>query len=82
MDAIEPPSLEPVGGIVMLVVVFLLRELVSGALKEIGKDMWGWAKGHRASKPVEPVGAGSDKPSLRVVRLRRRRTSHPEDEAA
>lgn len=55
MDAVEPPSLEPVGGIIMLVVVFLLREIVSGALKEIGKDVWGWVKRRRASGRVEPV---------------------------
>lgn len=81
-DAIEPPSFEPVGGIIMLVVVFLLRELVSGALKEVGKDAWGWAKGRRAFKPVEPGDARSSKPKWRVVRPRRHRPSRRDDEAA
>jgi hypothetical protein len=55
MDAIEPPSLEPVGGIITLIVVFLLRELVSGALKEVGKDAWGWAKARKSSGGLPPA---------------------------
>jgi hypothetical protein len=82
MDAIEPPSLGPAGGIITLVVVFLLRELVSGALKKIGKDAWGWVKARRTPGQAKPFDAGSGEPQLRVVRLRRHRASHPEDEAA
>jgi hypothetical protein len=81
MDAIEPPSLGPVGGIITLVVVFLLRELASGALKEAGKDAWGWAKARR------PLGrrrsdAGSVRPQVMLVRTRRQKAACPEDEAA
>ncbi len=79
MDAFESPSLEPVGGIITLVVVFLLRELVSGALKEIGKDAWGWAKARRS--PRRPASSG-DHPQVKVVRLKRHSSTASDDEAA
>ena len=66
MDAIEPPSVEPVDGVIMLVVVFLLRELGSGALKEFGKDAWGMVRAHRLPEPVESADTSSGKPQLWV----------------
>jgi hypothetical protein len=52
MDNIEPSSLQVVGGFLMIVGLFVLRELASGALKEAGKDLWIRAKG-RGKKGCE-----------------------------
>jgi hypothetical protein len=52
MDTIEPSSLQVVGGFLMIVGLFVLRELASGALKEAGKDLWIRAKG-RGKKGCE-----------------------------
>jgi hypothetical protein len=48
MDSFEPPAFGPLGGILTLVVLFVLRELTSGVLKEAGKELWGWARRRRS----------------------------------
>ncbi len=50
MDLPEPSSLQPVGGLLLLAGLFVLRELVSGAMREIGKDLWTRVKGHRSGE--------------------------------
>jgi hypothetical protein len=37
-------NLQGVAGFLVLVGLFVLREIVSGALKEVGKELWSWAK--------------------------------------
>ena len=44
MDSFEPSAFGPLGGIITLAVLFVLRELTSGVLKEAGKELWGWAR--------------------------------------
>ena len=44
MDSFEPSAFGPVGGNITLAVLFVLRELTSGGLKEAGKGLWGWAR--------------------------------------
>lgn len=38
-------NLQVVGGYLVLAGLFVLREVASGALKEVGKELWLWAKG-------------------------------------
>ncbi len=40
---VPPPALV-VGGIAFVVVAFVAREVASGALREVGKNWWEWAK--------------------------------------
>ena len=47
MDAWDPPTLQVGGGWLLLAVLFVLREVVSGALKEAGKDIWRRVRQHR-----------------------------------
>ena len=44
MDSLDPSALQVFGGILLLAGLFVLRELVSGALKEAGKELWVWAR--------------------------------------
>ena len=39
-----PPAALVVGGIAFVVVAFVAREVASGALREVGKDLWEWVK--------------------------------------
>ena len=50
MDSFEPSAFGPLGGIITLAVLFVLRELTSGVLKEVGKDVWGWARRSRRGR--------------------------------
>jgi hypothetical protein len=49
MESLDPSALQVVGGFLMLAGLFVLREIVSGALKEVGKDLWAWAKNRRST---------------------------------
>ena len=44
MDAPEPSAWQVVAGFVMLVVLFVAREVASGALNAAGRDLWAWVK--------------------------------------
>ena len=44
MDSLELSALGRLGGIITLAVLFVLREFTSGALKEVGKKLWGWTR--------------------------------------
>src|SRR5687768_1868385 len=44
MDLLDPSALQVVGGVLMLVVLFVLREFASGALKKAGEEFWVWAR--------------------------------------
>jgi hypothetical protein len=50
MDRFEPSAFGPLGGIITLAVLFVLRELTSGVLKEAGKDLWTWARRSRRGR--------------------------------
>jgi hypothetical protein len=50
METLDPSAFQVVGGMLLLVGLFVLREIVSGALKEAGKDLWGWAKMRRSTR--------------------------------
>ena len=50
MDNLEPSVLQAVGGVLTLIILFVLRELVSGALKEAGKELWLWTRTRRNGK--------------------------------
>jgi hypothetical protein len=43
-------NLQVVGGFLLLAGLFILREFASGALKEAGKDLWGWVKTRRSTR--------------------------------
>ena len=47
METPEPSILQLVAGAALLVALFLVREVASGALREAGKDLWKWVKGRR-----------------------------------
>ena len=47
MDSFDPSALQVVGGLLGLAGLFVLREFAAGALKEAGKEFWGWARGRR-----------------------------------
>ena len=59
MDSLDPSALQVVGGFLLLAGLFVLREVVSGAMKEAGKDLWGWVKSRR-STPRCREGKGRD----------------------
>jgi hypothetical protein len=63
MDLPEPSSLQPVGGLLLLAGLFVLRELVSGAMREIGRDLWTRVKerrsGEHAAREVHDGAAGA-----------------------
>ena len=48
MDNFEPSAFGPLGGILTLSVLFVLRELTSGVLKEAGKELWAWSRARRS----------------------------------
>ncbi len=48
MDPLEPSAPVVIGGIVLLVVAFAAREVISGALHAAGHDLWEWVKRHAA----------------------------------
>jgi len=47
MDSLHPSALQVVGGFLVLAELFVAREFASGALKEAGKEFWGWVRGRR-----------------------------------
>src|SRR5215211_6246482 len=49
MNLLEPTTLQIVGGVLMLVGLFALREFASGALKKAGEEFWIWVR-HRRSR--------------------------------
>jgi hypothetical protein len=81
MDSFEPSAFGPLGGILTLAVLFVLRELTSGVLKEAGKDLWGWAKCRRRADRMRPT-AKCNQPRLRVVLRKQQDPPLPHDEAA
>lgn len=44
MESLEPSVLQVVAGLALLVALFVVREIISGALREAGKDLWTWIK--------------------------------------
>ena len=44
MASLDPSALPVVGGILTLVVLFVLREVASRALKKTSKELWVWAR--------------------------------------
>jgi hypothetical protein len=44
MGRLDPSALPVVGGALMLVVLFVLREFASRALKTAGEEVWVWAR--------------------------------------
>ena len=47
MDSIAPSDLPIIGGFALLVALFVVREIASGALKEAGRELWVWVRGRR-----------------------------------
>ncbi len=39
MDVLDPPTVQVVGGWLLVALLFALREVVSGTLKEAGKEL-------------------------------------------
>jgi hypothetical protein len=58
MDGFDPSAFPPVGGLLLLVLLFVVREIASGALKEAGKELWTWFQAWRAK--TDGDGGGSD----------------------
>jgi hypothetical protein len=64
MDRLDPSVLQVVGGFLTLVVLFVLREFASGALKKAGEDFWVSTRcrrsgGHEARRGThDSAGAG------------------------
>jgi hypothetical protein len=46
-------ALQVVGGYLVLVGLFVLREITSGALEEAGKELWTWAREKRSRRHLE-----------------------------
>jgi hypothetical protein len=47
MDALDVSELQVIGGVLMLIALFVLREFASGALKKAGEEFWLWVRrGH------------------------------------
>jgi hypothetical protein len=44
MASLDPSALQAVGGVLTLVVLFVLREFASRALKKAGEEVWVWAR--------------------------------------
>jgi hypothetical protein len=74
MERLDPSALQVVGGILTLVVLFVLREFASGALKKAGEEFWVWGRRRRTrrhasrSEPRDTAG-----PSAEAAAGRRRR---------
>jgi hypothetical protein len=51
MDAFDPAALQVVGRWLMLALLFVLREVASGALKEAGKELWAGTRQRREAGP-------------------------------
>ena len=47
MDALDPAAVQVVGGWLLVALLFVLREVVSGALREAGKEFWRWVRSRR-----------------------------------
>jgi hypothetical protein len=47
MDNMTPWDLPIIGGIALVVALFVVREIASGALKEAGKELWIGVRGRR-----------------------------------
>ena len=59
METPEPSAWQVAAGLVMLVVLFVAREVASGALNAAGRDLWAWVKrraGRRQSCPCDGAG--------------------------
>ena len=72
MDAPEPSALQAAGGLALLLALFAAREVVAGALREAGKDLW-----ERAKRHPERTRARSDDGRSRRSGARRRRRHRP-----
>jgi hypothetical protein len=44
VDGLDPSPELVTGGLILLVVAFAARELLAGALRAAGKDLWEWLK--------------------------------------
>jgi hypothetical protein len=49
MDSLDPSALQVVRGLLLLAMLFVLREFASGALKKAGEEFWVWARRRRTS---------------------------------
>jgi hypothetical protein len=64
MDSLDPSALQVVGGILLLAVLFIIREFASGALKKAGEEFWVWSRRRRSdgqgarSDPNDGAGTG------------------------
>ena len=54
VEAPGPSALQVAGGLVLLLLLFVLREFAAGALREAGKDAWARLRRRR------PRGRGTD----------------------
>jgi hypothetical protein len=53
MDALDVSELQVIGGVLMLIALFVLREFASGALKKAGEEFWLWVRrGHAVGTEV------------------------------
>jgi len=50
MHTLEPSALQVVAGFALVCVLFVAREIASGALREAGKDLWKRIKCRSARK--------------------------------
>jgi hypothetical protein len=47
IDMLDRSTLQVIGGWLLVVLISVLREVAAGALKEAGKDLWGWVRRQR-----------------------------------
>lgn len=54
MHTLEPSTLQVVAGFALLCLLFIAREIASGALREAGKDLWKRVRGRRNRHRASP----------------------------
>jgi hypothetical protein len=82
MDALDVSELQVIGGVLMLITLFVLREFASGALKKAGEEFWLWVRrGHAGGQAVGTD--GHDHPGTeKDAEVSGRRGAHVERGAA
>jgi hypothetical protein len=78
MDALDVSELQVIGGVLMLVALFVLREFASGALKKAGEEFWLWVRRGRSGRQAAGTEASDSEGTGDHAVVDRRRGEHVE----